>query len=82
MRHLVVSIALVLVLAPTGSLAAQRDTLGAIEGTIHERSSYRSVLTAKVTVLRVEPDTTVIGVRNSCTDSDSTLDQRGSDDGI
>ena len=59
MRHLVVSIALVLVLAPTGSLAAQRDTLGAIEGTIHERSSYRSVLTAKVTVRRVEPDTTV-----------------------
>ena len=58
MRHLV-SIALVFVLAPTGSLAAQRDTLGAIEGTIHERSSYRSVLTAKVTVRRVEPDTSV-----------------------
>ena len=58
MRHLVVFIALVSI-APLGSLAAQRDTLGALEGTIHERSGYRSVLAAKVMVRRVEPDTTV-----------------------
>jgi hypothetical protein len=59
MRSIVASIARLLVLAPIASLAAQRDTLGAIEGTIHERSSYRSVLAAKVIVRRVEPDTMI-----------------------
>jgi hypothetical protein len=60
MRFIVASIACLLVLAPIGSLAAQRDTLGAIEGTIRERSSFRSVLAARVAVRRMEPDTTVM----------------------
>ncbi|MFL5617769.1 MAG: carboxypeptidase-like regulatory domain-containing protein [Gemmatimonadaceae bacterium] len=57
MQSIVTFVALLLVLAPIGSLAAQRDTLGAIEGTIHERSSFRSVMTARVAVRRVAPDT-------------------------
>ena len=59
MRTIVASLALLLLLAPPGSLVAQGDAFGAMEGTIHERSTIRSVLGARVTVHRVEPDTTV-----------------------
>jgi hypothetical protein len=59
MRPIVVLLIALLVLAPTGSLRAQGETLGALEGTIHERSPYRSVMTARLTVRRVEPDSSV-----------------------
>ena len=59
MRTIVASLALLLLVAPTGPLVAQGDTFGAIEGTIHERSTIRSVVGARVTVRRVEPDTNV-----------------------
>jgi hypothetical protein len=60
MRSILAALTLLLVLAPIRALAAQRDTLGALEGTIHERSSFRSVLSAKVAVRRMEPDTAVV----------------------
>lgn len=56
---LVVSVALLSILAPTASVRAQGDTGGALEGTIRERSATRSVLGARVSVQRVEPDTSV-----------------------
>src|SRR5690349_20909892 len=59
MRFIVATILCPLVLTPIGCLAAQRDTLGAIEGTVRERSSFRSVLAARVAVRRLEPDTMV-----------------------
>ena len=61
MRATASLIAFLLTVAPIGRLTAQRDTLGAVEGTIHERSSFRSVLAARVAVRRIEPDTTVVG---------------------
>jgi len=59
MRAIVRVTAVLFVFAPTGSLGAQGDTLGALEGTIHERSISRSVLAARVSVRRVEPDSSV-----------------------
>ena len=59
MQTLIASLAFLLVLAPAGSLVAQGTALGAIEGTIHERSAVRSVLAARVSVRSVDPDTTV-----------------------
>lgn len=59
MRSIVALLIVLQVLAPTASLRAQGETLGALEGTIHERSAYRSVMTARLTVRRVAPDTTV-----------------------
>ena len=59
MRSILTSLAIVSVLAPTTSLRAQGDATGALEGTIHERSASRSVLVARVSVQRVEPDTAV-----------------------
>jgi hypothetical protein len=56
MRSFVVTVA-VFVLAPIAFAGAQQDSLGAIEGTIHERSASRSVLAARVAVQRVEPET-------------------------
>ena len=38
---------------------AQQETPGAVEGTVRERSAFRSVRTAKIAVRRMEPDTTV-----------------------
>ena len=61
MRATLTCIALLLVVAPTGRLTGQQDTLGAIEGTIHERSSFRSVLTTRVSARRVQPDTSAGG---------------------
>ena len=58
MPSIVASLAL-LVLAPTTSLRAQGLADGALEGTIHERSASRSVLAARVSVRRLEPDTLV-----------------------
>jgi hypothetical protein len=59
MRSILTFLIALLVLAPAGSLRAQGETLGALEGTIHERSTYRSVMAARLTVRRVEPDTNV-----------------------
>ena len=59
MPSIVASLALVFLLAPSASLWAQGDAAGALEGTIHERSASRSVLAARVSVRRVEPDTSV-----------------------
>jgi len=59
MRSILVSLVFVSVLAPTASVRAQGDAAGALEGTIHERSASRSVLAARVSVQRVEPDTAV-----------------------
>jgi Carboxypeptidase regulatory-like domain len=59
MRFILASFALVSVLAPTASLRAQGDATGALEGTVHERSTSRSVLVARVSVQRVAPDTAV-----------------------
>jgi hypothetical protein len=38
-------------------VAAQQETPGAVEGTIHEQSAFRSVRAAQIAVRRVEPDT-------------------------
>ena len=59
MRSILVPLALLSLLAPTPSLRAQGNTVGALEGTVHERSETRSVLSARVSVRRVEPDTNV-----------------------
>ena len=59
MRSIFVSLAVVSIVAPTLSLQAQGHAAGALEGTVHERSASRSVLGARVSVQRVEPDTTV-----------------------
>jgi hypothetical protein len=59
MRALVVSLSAVLVIAPTVSLGAQGATAGALEGTIHERSTFRSVMTARVAVRRMDSDSSV-----------------------
>jgi len=56
MRSIIVSLALLSNLAPTASLRAQGDTVGALEGTVHERSTSRSVLAARVSVQRLAPD--------------------------
>jgi hypothetical protein len=59
MRSIVLFLALPFLLAPTEPLRAQGDAAGALEGTVHERSTSRSVLAARVSVQRVEPDTSV-----------------------
>lgn len=59
MRVTFAAIAFLLVVAPTRRLAAQGETLGAVEGTIHERSSFRSVTATKVLLRRIEPDTMI-----------------------
>ena len=57
MRSTIVSLAFLSILAPAKSLRAQGDMVGALEGTVHERSTSRSVLAARVAVRRLEPDT-------------------------
>ena len=57
MRSILVTLALLSLIAPPASLRAQGDATGALEGTVHERSTSRSVLVARVSVQRVEPDT-------------------------
>lgn len=59
MRSILPSLALLSTLAPAASLRPQGDAAGALEGTVHERSASRSVLAAKVTARRIEPDTGV-----------------------
>ena len=59
MRTSLAFLAFLLVVAPAEALPAQGSAVGAIEGTIRERSAVRSVLAARVSVRRVEPDTTV-----------------------
>ena len=59
MRFIFASLAIVSVLAPTASVRAQGDAAGALEGTVHERSASRSVLLARVSVQRLDPDTAV-----------------------
>jgi hypothetical protein len=58
MRFLLVAL-LPLFAAPVRSLAAQQDSLGAVEGTIHDRAATRSVLKARISMQRFEPDTSV-----------------------
>ena len=59
MRSSIVPFALLSILAPVAAPRAQGDSTGALEGTVHERSASRSVLAARVSVRRVEPDTAV-----------------------
>lgn len=57
MPSLVPTIAVLLTLVPTLAAGAQEGAFGALEGTVHERSSVRSPRLATVSVRRIEPDT-------------------------
>ena len=56
MRAIVALLSAAFVFAPTMPIGAQGETLGALEGTIHERSTFRSVKAARIAVRRVESD--------------------------
>lgn len=60
-RPIAVCVTALLVLAAVApiSMAAQQETPGAVEGTIRERSAFRSVRAARIAVRRVEPDSGV-----------------------
>ena len=60
MRSIVVSLIVLPMLAPTASSRAQGETVGALEGTVHERSASRSLLATRVLVQRVAPDTAAV----------------------
>jgi hypothetical protein len=51
--------AALLALASTRPVAAQQEAPGAVEGTIRDRSAFRSVRAARIRLRRVEPDTGV-----------------------
>ena len=58
-RSTIASVAALLVLASARPAAAQQDAPGAVEGTIRDRSAFRSVRAARISLRRVDPDTGV-----------------------